>query len=104
MLQLAATKPTLQQQIEVVTLSKFPLVKIDHEPAPPLPQVEGVKGKWTGHENEAFIEWNRIEEGVSIYNIYKAMTDPNHPDTVWQLAGTTTRCKITWRLSFQTHG
>jgi len=94
-LQLAATKPTLQQQIELVTLSKFTLCKIDPQPAPPLSQVSGVTGKWTGVGNEALIEWDRLGTGnVALYNIYKTSADPSNPSTVWTLAGSTAHRKM----------
>ena len=93
-MQLAGTKPTLNEQIEVVNLSKFKLAKIHHEPAPPLPKVNIVKGEWTGNEGEAFIEWDRIRSGAVLYHVYTTQTDPAVTAAEWTFAGSTTRKSI----------
>ena len=91
-LQMASTKSTLEQQIEVVQLSKFTLVK-QPVPTPPIAQVEGVKGTWTGINGQAIVEWNRADAGVVAYNVYKCFTQPENPSN-WEFAGTTTRKKL----------
>ena len=92
-LQIASMKPNLQQQIEVVQLSKFTLQKITHEPTSPLPQVSNVSGKWTGATGQALIEWDRIREGAHSYNVYISLTAPG-PETAWEFKGSTTRKKL----------
>lgn len=89
----ASQEPTLEQQIAIVDLSKFVLAKTP-APTPPLPQVTGVAGKWTGNTGELLIQWKKIAEGARVYKVQKCFSDPAQQNAVWVDAGETSHRKI----------
>jgi len=78
----------------IIALSKFTASASDYKKRSFDSQpVQNLKCNWTGNEGEAFACWKKIPEAV-MYIAEIAFTNPADEDTVWHIAGQTSRRKM----------